>query len=165
MIKKVVSKREDVGVNESSVAAKRLKLNSKYYDAALDKEISYEVTNVAAGSAIMAFAGLASGVLGIGSGPFKVVAMDGVMKMPMKVSTSTSNLMMGVTACASALVYFFKGTILPQLAVPLALGVLLGSTIGSRIMPHVKPKIIRIIFIPLLAIIALQMILRAFGVF
>lgn len=109
-------------------------------------------------------AGLASGMLGIGSGAFKVMAMDGAMKMPLKPSSATSNLMMGVTAAASATVYFFNGSIRPDLAVPLALGILGGSTIGTRIMQILPSKIIRLIFIPILLYLGLQMILKGFGV-
>ena len=109
-------------------------------------------------------AGLASGMLGIGSGAFKVMAMDGAMKMPLKPSSATSNLMMGVTAAASATVYFFNGSIRPDLSVPLALGILGGSTIGTRIMLILPSKIIRLIFIPILLYLGLQMILKGFGV-
>ena len=163
MIRKLVQKKEEVSIAESSAGAKRLNLAGSYYDVALKKQIDYNVEKVSVGSAIMWFAGIASGVLGIGSGPFKVIAMDNAMKMPLKVSTSTSNLMMGVTACSSALIYFFGGQILPQVAAPLAIGVLIGAAAGSKVMPHVNPKVIRMIFVPLLLIIAVQMLLKAFG--
>ena len=86
------------------------------------------------------------------------------MKLPLKPSSATSNLMMGVTAAASATVYFFNGSIRPDLAVPLALGILGGSTIGTRIMQVLPSKIIRLIFIPILLYLGLQMILKGFGV-
>jgi len=113
---------------------------------------------------MMLVAGLASGLLGIGSGAFKVIAMDNIMKMPLKPSSATSNLMMGVTAAASATVYFFNGTIVPHIAVPLSVGVVFGAILGSRIMQHLRPKVIRIIFIPILLYLGLQMILKGFGV-
>lgn len=144
--------------------AKKFKLNSSYYDKNLQKQIDYQVENVPQGFLIMLGAGLASGMLGIGSGAFKVMAMDGAMKMPLKPSSATSNLMMGVTAAASATVYFFNGSIRPDLAVPLALGILGGSALGSRIMQHLPSRIIRIIFIPILLYLGLQMILKGFGV-
>ena len=100
----------------------------------------------------------------IGSGAFKVMAMDGAMKMPLKPSSATSNLMMGVTAAASATVYFFNGSIKPEIAVPLALGIIGGATVGSRIMQLLPSKIIRGIFIPILLYLGLQMILKGFGV-
>ena len=144
--------------------AEKFNLNSSYYDKNTKHQIDYQVENVPGGFLIMLGAGLASGMLGIGSGAFKVMAMDGAMKMPLKPSSATSNLMMGVTAAASATVYFFNGSIRPDLAVPLALGILGGSTIGTRIMQVLPSKIIRLIFIPILLYLGLQMILKGFGV-
>ncbi|MDE6376076.1 MAG: sulfite exporter TauE/SafE family protein [Ligilactobacillus sp.] len=144
--------------------AEKFNLNSSYYDKNTKQQIEYQVENVPGGFLIMLGAGLASGMLGIGSGAFKVMAMDGAMKMPLKPSSATSNLMMGVTAAASATVYFFNGSIRPDLAVPLALGILGGSTIGTRIMQILPSKIIRLIFIPILLYLGLQMILKGFGV-
>lgn len=143
--------------------AEKFNLNSSYYDKNTKQQIDYQVENVPGGFLIMLGAGLASGMLGIGSGAFKVMAMDGAMKMPLKPSSATSNLMMGVTAAASATVYFFNGSIRPDLAVPLALGILGGSTIGTRIMQVLPSKIIRLIFIPILLYLGLQMILKGFG--
>lgn len=144
--------------------AEKFNLNSSYYDKNTKQQVDYQVENVPGGFLIMLGAGLASGMLGIGSGAFKVMAMDGAMKMPLKPSSATSNLMMGVTAAASATVYFFNGSIRPDLAVPLALGILGGSTIGTRIMQVLPSKIIRLIFIPILLYLGLQMILKGFGV-
>ena len=142
----------------------KFNLNSSYYDKNTKQQVDYQVENVPGGFLIMLGAGLASGMLGIGSGAFKVMAMDGAMKMPLKPSSATSNLMMGVTAAASATVYFFNGSIRPDLAVPLALGILGGSTIGTRIMQILPSKLIRLIFIPILLYLGLQMILKGFGV-
>lgn len=144
--------------------AEKFNLNSSYYDKNTKQQVDYQVENVPGGFLIMLGAGLASGMLGIGSGAFKVMAMDGAMKMPLKPSSATSNLMMGVTAAASATVYFFNGSIRPDLAVPLALGILGGSTIGTQIMQILPSKIIRLIFIPILLYLGLQMILKGFGV-
>lgn len=144
--------------------AEKFNLNSSYYDKNTKQQVDYQVENVPGGFLIMLGAGLASGMLGIGSGAFKVMAMDGAMKMPLKPSSATSNLMMGVTAAASATVYFFNGSIRPDLAVPLSLGILGGSTIGTRIMQVLPSKIIRLIFIPILLYLGLQMILKGFGV-
>lgn len=144
--------------------AEKFNLNSSYYDKNTKQQVDYQVENVPGGFLIMLGAGLASGMLGIGSGAFKVMAMDGAMKIPLKPSSATSNLMMGVTAAASATVYFFNGSIRPDLAVPLALGILGGSTIGTRIMQVLPSKIIRLIFIPILLYLGLQMILKGFGV-
>ena len=144
--------------------AEKFNLNSSYYDKNTKQQVDYQVENVPGGFLIMLGAGLASGMLGIGSGGFKVMAIAGAMKMPLKPSSATSNLMMGVTAAASATVYFFNGSIRPDLAVPLALGILGGSTIGTRIMQILPSKIIRLIFIPILLYLGLQMILKGFGV-
>ncbi|MBM7710894.1 sulfite exporter TauE/SafE family protein [Enterococcus xiangfangensis] len=165
MIQKLRGK-SDNGVNGSvkDSLAEKLKLNGSYYDKVLEKQIDYQVEKVPGGFAMMFGAGIASGLLGIGSGVFKVTAMDTIMKMPLKPSSATSNLMMGVTAAASAMVYFFNGTILPEIAAPLALGVLVGATIGSRIMQRLKPAVIRLIFIPILLFMGIQMVLRGFGV-
>lgn len=144
--------------------AEKLKLNSSFYDVASQQQVDYQVEKIPGGSLIMFGAGLASGLLGIGSGAFKVMAMDGMMKMPLKPSSATSNLMMGVTAAASATVYFFNGSINPMIAVPIALGILGGSTVGSRVMQHLHARTLRIIFVPVLFLIAVQMILKGFGV-
>lgn len=144
--------------------AQKLNLNSSYYDKSTQKTIKYQVEKVPSGSAIMFGAGIASGLLGIGSGAFKVMAMDTFMKMPLKPSTSTSNLMMGVTAAASATIYLFNGSIRPLIAVPLSLGILIGAGIGSRIMQILPSKWLRIIFVPIIFYIGLQMFLKGWGI-
>ncbi|GAT18012.1 hypothetical protein C5L25_001406 [Secundilactobacillus silagei JCM 19001] len=140
--------------------ATKLKLNGSYFDKAEFKRVDYQVEQVPQGFLVMLGAGLASGMLGIGSGAFKVTAMDTFMKMPLKPSSATSNLMMGVTAAASATVYFFNGSILPNIAVPLALGILVGAVIGSRIMQVLPARVIRMIFIPVILFIGLQMLYK-----
>lgn len=164
MIKKLRGKQEQINATSSDKLAEKLNLNSSYYDKNLKKQVDYKVTNVPAGLSVMFGAGIASGLLGIGSGSFKVIAMDTFMKMPLKPSSSTSNLMMGVTAAASATIYFFNGSILPQIAVPMALGIIVGAAIGSRIMQVMPARWMRIIFIPILVYLGLQMILKGFGV-
>lgn len=149
---------------KNDALANKLKLNGSYHDQVLNKDVDYSVENVPGGFAMMFGAGLASGLLGIGSGVFKVTAMDTIMKMPLKPSSATSNLMMGVTAAASAMVYFFNGSIRADIAGPLALGILFGATIGSRVMQKLHPRVIRMIFIPVLLYMGLQMVLKGFGV-
>lgn len=144
--------------------ASKLGFSSSYYDPAMKREIAYDLHHVPAGAVIMYFAGLASGLLGIGSGVFKVVALDTAMGMPMKASTATSNFMIGVTAAASAGIYFLRGDIDPLIAAPVALGVLAGSMLGTKLLARLAGVSIRIIFFVVLAIIAIQMILRGFGV-
>lgn len=155
---------ETAPVPNSDYWAQRLKLNASYPDHALGKEVSYTVTQVPLGFSLMFGAGIISGLLGIGSGALKVPAMDSAMKLPIKVSSATSNFMIGVTAAASAGAYYMRGDILPLVAAPVAIGVLLGSLIGTRLMMKWHSKRIRTLFIGVLIIIALQMGLRAFGI-
>jgi uncharacterized membrane protein YfcA len=108
--------------------------------------------------------GLLSGLLGIGSGAFKVLAMDTGMRLPMKVSTTTSNFMIGVTAAGSAGVYFARGDVNPLIAAPVALGVLIGATLGSRLLTRLPNRTLRMLFVPLLLVVAVEMILRGLGV-
>ena len=161
LITKVKKEEEDV---ENDKYAEKYKLNSSYYDKAIDKTIDYNVTNVPQGSLVMFGAGFASGLLGIGSGAFKVVALDTYMKLPIKVSTATSNFMMGVTATASALIYFFNGTINPAVAAPIAIGTLIGSRTGAKVMQRLDAKYIRYIFLPILLFTIINMFLKGLGV-
>lgn len=157
-----VKKEEEIVDNDKY--AEKYKLNSSYYDKAINKTIDYNVTNVPQGSLVMFGAGFASGLLGIGSGAFKVVALDTYMKLPIKVSTATSNFMMGVTATASALIYFFNGTINPAVAAPIALGTLIGSRTGAKVMQRLDAKYIRYIFLPILLFTIINMFLKGLGV-
>lgn len=161
LITKVKIEEEKV---ENDKYADRYKLNSTYYDKATGKTVAYNVTNVPQGSLVMFGAGFASGLLGIGSGAFKVVALDSYMKLPIKVSTATSNFMMGVTATASALIYFFNGTINPAIAAPIALGTLIGSRTGAKVMQRLDAKYIRYIFLPILLFTIVNMFLKGVGV-
>ncbi len=164
MIRKLMMKNEDAQNVEADRLATKLNLNGTYYDKALKKQVDYQVQNVPGGFTMMFGAGLASGLLGIGSGAFKVLAMDTIMHMPLKPSSATSNLMMGVTAAASAMVYFFNGSIKAGIAAPLAIGILMGALIGTRIMQHLKPRLIRMIFVPVMLYLGIQMIMKGFGV-
>ena len=146
-----------------SVASK-LKLQGEYYDKALKKNVTYNVDNVYGGFSVMYGAGVISGLLGIGSGSFKVMAMDVFMKLPLKVSSATSNFMMGVTGAASAGIYLFRGDINPIISAPVAIGVLIGATIGAKIMQRLKSKTIRKLFIPVLMYVAIQMMAQGLGV-
>lgn len=163
MLRKLRAGQEVLQLTHPDKIATRFKLNDSYYDKNLKAKIDYQVEHIPTGLSIMFGAGLASGMLGIGSGAFKVMALDNAMKMPLKPASATSNLMMGVTAAASATVYFFNGSIRPDIAVPLALGILVGATIGSRIMQLLPSKIIRAVFIPVLLYLGLQMILKGTG--
>lgn len=118
----------------------------------------YAVHNVVPGFLMMFIAGMISGLLGIGSGALKVVAMDNVMRIPFKVSTTTSNFMMGVTAAASAIVYLHRGQIDPGIAMPVTVGVLLGATIGSKVLVNTKTDKLKTVFAVVVTFLALQMI-------
>ena len=123
----------------------RLKLEGSYPlpDGSVQ---AYVVHHVPGGLGLMFLAGVLSALLGIGSGAVKVLAMDRLMRLPFKVSTTTSNYMIGITAAASAGVYLHRGQIAPTLAMPVALGALAGSFLGARILPKAKVNWLRIIF-------------------
>lgn len=148
---------------EADALAQRLRLAGAYYDQALGREVDYHVTRTLPGFSLMYVSGALAGMLGIGGGAFKVLAMDQVMRMPIKVSTATSNFMIGVTACASSLIYFLQGQVQPAIAGPVALGVLGGSLIGTRLMVRMKGTTLRTIFVPVLVIVAVQMIWKGVG--
>ncbi|MDI6894911.1 MAG: sulfite exporter TauE/SafE family protein [Bacillota bacterium] len=145
--------------------SRRLSLAGSYYDAALERQIQYRAGAIPFGFGISFIAGLVSGLLGIGGGVLKVVAMESGMRLPLKVSTATSNFMIGVTAAASAGVYFARGQINPLIAAPVALGVLTGATLGARVMTRIRSRTLRFIFVPVLLYTALQMLGRGLGVY
>jgi len=119
--------------------------------------VRYRVTHIKIGLALMYVAGMISGLLGIGSGSLKVPAMDLAMHLPIKVSSTTSNFMIGVTAAASAGVYFARGDINPFITAPVAAGVLIGATLGSRLLGRLKNSWIRGAFVVVLLWICVQM--------
>jgi uncharacterized membrane protein YfcA len=122
--------------------------------------VAYHVYHIVPGFALMVVAGLLSGLLGIGSGAFKVLAMDQVMRIPFKVSTTTSNFMIGVTAAASAGIYLRHGYIDPGLSMPVMLGVLLGSLLGARVLVTAKTRLLRRVFSAVILALALEMIVQ-----
>jgi len=144
--------------------AMRFDLEGVYYDLALGREVKYRATRVGRGLAAMFGAGVLSGLLGIGSGAFKVLAMDHFMRLPMKVSTATSNFMIGITAAASAGIYFGRGDMHPILVTPVALGVLAGAYVGTRAMARLRNVTVRRLFLPVIVYLALAMMLRGFGI-
>jgi uncharacterized membrane protein YfcA len=122
----------------------------------------YHVHHVPAGFGLMFVAGALSGLLGIGSGAFKVLALDQVMRLPFKVSTTTSNFMIGVTAAASAGVYLGRGYVDPGLAMPVMLGVLLGSVLGTRVLVAARTRVLRIVFALVILALAAEMIIQGY---
>lgn len=119
---------------------------------------AYQLRGVGGGFSVMLLAGVLSGILGIGSGVLKVIAMDGIMKVPFKVSTTTSNFMMGVTACASAVVYIQRGNIVPGIACPVLIGVLFGALTGARLLKKLDVRLLRRIFCIAILLVAFNMI-------
>ena len=150
-------KKEEHIVLESSPLAKKLKLDGTYpsHDGEI---INYGTKNVLGGFSMMGVAGMMSGLLGIGSGAFKVIAMDNIMRVPFKVSTTTSNFMMGVTAMASSVIYIQKGYIEPGICMPVVIGVLFGAMAGAKILVRTNPKKLRIFFACLISVLAVNMI-------
>ena len=146
-----------------SPLALRLRLESSYPDRKLGREVRYSARRIPLGFGLMWIAGVVSGLLGIGSGVLKVLAMDGAMRLPMKVSSATSNFMIGVTAAASAGIYLSRGDVDPQVAAPVALGVLLGALVGARLLHHVSNRTVRLIFLPVLVAVGLETIGRGLG--
>jgi len=148
---------------EPSPLAARLGLAGSYPDRRLGREVPYAARRVPLGFALMAVAGTVSGLLGIGSGALKVLAMDLAMGLPMKVSSATSNFMIGVTAAASAGIYLGRGDVDPRITAPVALGVLLGATLGARLLPHLSNRHVRLVFVPVLIAIGLETLARGLG--
>ena len=138
--------------------ATKLKLNGSFPEAGAMR--SYNVQRVPAGFSLMFGAGALSGLLGIGSGAVKVLAMDQAMEIPFKVSTTTSNFMIGVTAAASAGVYLNRGYIDPGIAMPVMLGVLAGSLLGTRILVRAETRWLRLVFSVVIVVLGLQMLVQ-----
>jgi hypothetical protein len=152
------SEPETAGPTESDALGKRLRLGSTYpVDGSRQK---YGVRNVPTGFGLMFGAGTLSGLLGIGSGALKVIAMDRAMKIPFKVSTTTSNFMIGVTAAASAGVYLSRGYIDPRVAMPVMLGVLAGAFFGTKVLIQARVRTLRIIFGCVVLALAIEMIVN-----
>jgi len=144
-------------VHKETFLSKKLRLGGTY--PVNGGVVEYGVSNIAGGFFMMVFAGIISGLLGVGSGALKVVAMDGIMRIPFKVSTTTSNFMIGVTAAASAVVYLQRGYIHPGIAMPVVVGVLLGAISGSRILLHTSSsKWLRWVFAIVVTVLSVQMI-------
>jgi uncharacterized protein len=149
-------RQEGAGDFSPDPLAARLKLDGNYPTPEGLK--TYRVHAVPAGFGLMFVAGILSGLLGIGSGALKVIAMDQVMSIPFKVSTTTSNFMIGVTAAASAGIYLSRGYIDPGLAMPVMLGVLLGSLGGARVLTMARTPHLRLIFSLVISLMAFEMI-------
>ena len=141
-----------------------LRLDSSYPDQTLGRDVAYSVRRLPLGMVLMYGAGLVSALLGIGSGVLKIPAMDAALRLPIKVSSATSNFMIGVTAAASAGAYFVRGNIVASVAGPVALGSVVGAVIGARILMAVSNDKLRLLFVGVLVLLAGQMLLGAFGI-
>jgi uncharacterized membrane protein YfcA len=154
------SKRGKIQEREQDGLAKWLKLEGSYYDKPTKQEVHYKLSRPALASPGMFVAGLAAGMLGIGGGIFKVSIHELVLGMPSKVSTATSNFIIGMTALAGASVYFSSGLIYLDLAAPLAIGTTLGSMLGARVLPRMKNESVRQLFLVVLAVLILEMLYK-----
>ncbi|MGH8907723.1 MAG: sulfite exporter TauE/SafE family protein [Egibacteraceae bacterium] len=151
------------GPAPADALADRLLLHGWYFDRAAGEDVAYRVSGSRISFALMYVAGMMSGLLGVGSGVLKVPAMDLAMRLPIKVSTATSNFMIGVTAAATAGAYFARGQINPLIVGPVAAGMLLGAVGGSRLLGRARSSTIRRIFVALLVWVSFQMLLRGLG--
>ncbi|MFI5373292.1 MAG: sulfite exporter TauE/SafE family protein [Candidatus Rokuibacteriota bacterium] len=142
----------------------RFGLEGAYHDLRLQRHVAYRARNVVGGFTAMFGAGVLSGMLGIGSGAFKVLAMDYLMRLPMKVSTATSNFMIGLTAAASAGIYFSRGDIHVLIVAPVAIGVMAGAYVGTHLIAYMRNTTVRKLFLPIVVYLALSMILRGLGI-
>ncbi|MGA1982570.1 MAG: sulfite exporter TauE/SafE family protein [Acidobacteriaceae bacterium] len=138
----------------------RLRMSAAYPDGPHGERSSYQVDRIPAGFATMFGAGILSGLLGIGSGAVKVLAMDKIMRIPFKVSTTTSNFMIGVTAAASAGIYLARGYVNPGLAFPVMLGVLAGSLLGAKVLVHSRVSLLRTMFAIVIVALGIEMIVN-----
>jgi len=137
-----------------------LELEGAYYDESLDKEVSYKIARAYLGGPAMMIAGLAAGMLGIGAGAFKVAIHELILKMPPKVSSATSNFIIGMTALAGSTVFIASGLVNVVLAGSIAVGATIGSLAGSRLLPKMSDKTIRMLFLAVLIYLILQMVYK-----
>ena len=144
--------------------ARTLRLGGQYKDQSSGTTVQYDVTRTPQTLSISYLAGIVSGLLGVGGGFIKVPTMNLVSRIPVKVASATSNFMIGVTAAASASVYFLRGEVHPLLAAPLMLGVVAGAAIGTRLLGRAPPTKVKVLFAILLAFVAFNMILRGLNV-
>ncbi len=162
----LVRRRDEIGATmpDAKSLATSLRLHSSFPDHISGQEVHYRVGHVPLGMALMYGAGLVSALLGIGSGVLKIPAMDTALKLPIKVSSATSNFMIGVTAAASASAYFVRGDIDIGITGPIALGSVIGALVGARLLMSLPAEKLRIFFVVVLLVLAVQMLLSAFGI-
>lgn len=140
--------------------ADRLLLHSSFFDKALGHDVAYRVSRTKLGFAVGAVAGVVSGLLGVGGGAIKVPVMHLAMGVPIKAATATSNFMIGITAATGAAVYYARGDVIPFVAAPVAIGIIAGSKIGARLLGRMQSRLIRILFVAILATMAVQLLYK-----
>ncbi len=155
--------RAEATIGAAEQPASGLKMDAVYVDPEDGAAYRYRVRRPALGFGISSFAGVVSGLLGIGGGIIKVPAMNSVMKIPMKVAVATSNFMIGVTAAASAFIFYGRGYVDPTVATPVILGVFVGANLGSKTLAKVSSRTLKIAFVPVLLAVAVLMVLRGLG--
>ena len=157
-------RREDApGAATPDARSQRLGLRGEYLDGRLNRSVPYEAADTNAALGVMFSAGLISGMFGIGSGVLKVFALDGALKLPIKVATATSNFMIGVTACAGAGVLLAAGYVNPVLVAPIAIGATVGALIGSRLLSGLASRTVRLAFLLVVVALAVEMVIRGLG--
>jgi uncharacterized protein len=166
--RQMLAKRGDPVLTAAPAPAGRwsttLSLHSSYPDRDSGREVAYRVDRVGLGMVFMYGAGLVSALLGIGSGVLKIPAMDTAMRLPIKVSSATSNFMIGVTAAASAGAYFMRGDINTAIAGPVAFGSVIGALVGARILLVSSNERLRLLFVVVLILLGVQMLLTVFNI-
>lgn len=153
----------DADETHASDWATMLRLHSSYPDRTLGRHVPYRVRRLHLGLALMYGAGLISAMLGIGSGVLKIPAMDSALRLPIKVSSATSNFMIGVTAAASGVAYFIHGDMHPAIAGPVALGSVVGAWLGARLLMVIPSDKLRLVFVAVLVALAAQMLMTSLG--
>jgi uncharacterized protein len=141
----------------------RLGLRGTYYDEALGHDVPYQAARTAPALGVMFGAGVVSGMFGIGGGVFKVVALERFLRLPMKIATATSNFMIGVTGAAGAGILLAAGFVNPLVAAPAALGTAAGAYLGSQVLPGLRNRTVRLLFLPVVVALAIEVIVRGLG--
>ena len=140
--------------------SKWLELRGSYFDRAAGRTVNYKMTNASLGGLGMTVAGLAAGMLGIGAGAFKVSIHELILKMPSKVSSTTSNFIIGITALAGASVYFASGLLFVGLAAPMAVGTTIGAVAGGRVLNRIPNRVVRYLFLVIVVVLIIQMLYK-----
>jgi uncharacterized membrane protein YfcA len=147
------------GVNQDRLA-RWLGLEGSYYDESLGREVNYKLTRPALGGVGMFVAGIAAGMLGIGAGAFKVSVHELILRMPSKVSTTTSNFIIGITALAGASVYFFSGLLYLDLAATMMIGTTIGAFVGGRSLNRIRSSRLRGVFLLVVLLVMIEMLYK-----